>query len=61
MLGFSLFPLFLSFDIYMYIYTYLFSPSRLALLLCRGVRLPPPTMRYPDMTLNNLIVRFQLC
>ena len=30
------------------------------LLLCSGVRLPPPN-ECPDMTLNNLIVRFQQC
>ena len=30
------------------------------LLLCRGVRPPPPT-RVLDMTLNNLMVRFQQC
>ena len=29
------------------------------LLLCRGVR--PPTNECPDMTLNNLMVRFQQC
>ena len=35
-------------------------PSQLGLQLCRGVRPPPPTSVL-DMTLNNLMVRFQQC
>ena len=31
------------------------------LLLCRGVRPPPPPMSVLHMTLNNLMVRFQWC
>ena len=52
--------------IYIYIYIYIYTHTHTIgwgctiyqLHLCRGVR-PPPTMSVLDITLNNLIIRFQ--